>query len=184
MVNADFHRLHLKALIQRERDVAYQRQCYLSDGWRAGLPSREGGTMRGADAATNTTAMPSRSPTSLDEAPTTRIPLGSPQTVMTPPSTFSIYSPSYVVGGAEAMSEKIGIRQRDRIIEWMYQVVDRLGEQISFPYTFYLAYIGRICLYNGLMIVHSQMMQILSEKLSASRPSTLINTSPRPTSTM
>ena len=31
------------------------------------------------------------------------------------------------------MSEKIGIRQRDRIIEWMYQVVDRLGEQISFP---------------------------------------------------
>jgi hypothetical protein len=133
MVNADCHRLHLMALIQRERDVAYQRQCYLSDGWRAGLPSREGGTMRGADAATKTTAMPSRSPTSLDEAPTTRIPLGSPQTVMTPPSTFSIYSPSYVVGGAEAMSEKIGIRQRDRIIEWMYQVVDRLGEQISFP---------------------------------------------------
>lgn len=136
MVNADCHRIHLKALIQRERDVAYQRQCYPSDGWRAGLPSGEGGTMRGADAATKTTTMPSRSPTSLDEAPTTRRLLGSPQTVMTPPSTFSIYSPSYVVGGAEAMSEKIGVLQRDRIIEWMYQVVDRLGEQISFPCSF------------------------------------------------
>jgi hypothetical protein len=136
MVKADCHRLYLKALIQRERDVAYHRQWYLSDEWPTVLPSRDGGTLRGADAATKKTTMPSRSPTSLDEAPLSRRPLGSPQTVITPPSTFFITSQSYVVGGAEAMSEKICIRWRDRIIEWMYQVVDRLGKQISLPCSF------------------------------------------------
>jgi hypothetical protein len=124
----DSHRLHLIALINRERDVAYQRQPHLSH--------HEGR----ADLATNVPRSPSYA---VDGGRTTRLRLGSPLSVMShPPPSSSSYSypfvasssssfssTSYPVGdGQTAASASRGTRRRERIVEWMYQVVDRLGE--------------------------------------------------------
>ncbi|KAL3811084.1 hypothetical protein ACHAXA_008061 [Cyclostephanos tholiformis] len=134
MVDTECHRLHLIALIRRERDVAYRRHHYLSSEWRTDLAWRE---HTGAEKT-----MPT-SPSSAEEGPKTRRRLGSPLSVMTPPaSPFSTRSsPSYIVGGGpEVVSETKCIRRRDRIVEWMYQVVDRLdlNREIVGISTFYL----------------------------------------------
>lgn len=121
------HRVHLRALIRQERSAAYRRVDYLSPEWQMALwrdqvkDTLQGQEARQSPSSVAGTAFHDGVPdfdcgASLDR--------GADHRGYLRPRASGGESHH----GLPAGPSEICVRWRDKIVEWKYQVIDRLGE--------------------------------------------------------
>lgn len=137
------HRVHLRALLHQEQDLAYRRYDYLSSEWQLGLWKDEVAKELSIHELRQSPCAVSHDPFGDDDmsgatspSSLTPLPPGSPPRAL-PRSTCSLTT----MGGEVPQGpSEICVRWREKIIEWKYQVVDRfdLDREIVSISTFYM----------------------------------------------